>query len=123
MPPKVRITKEDILTTSIEMVREKGAEVLNARAIAAHMGCSTQPIFSNYASMDELKQDVMQQAYNLYLHFLEKEAENNQYPKYKASGMGYIRFVSILLRNFSFCCDCCYEFSLVHFMFLRKNFL
>ena len=92
MPPKVRITKEDIVTASVNMVREQSVEVLNARAIAAHMGCSTQPIFSNYASMDELKQDVMQQAYNLYLHFLEKEAENNQYPKYKASGMGYIRF-------------------------------
>lgn len=92
MPPKVRITKEDILTTSIEMVREKGAEVLNARAIAAHMGCSTQPIFSNYSSMDELKQDVMNNAYDLYMNFLKTETESNQYPPYKATGMGYIRF-------------------------------
>ena len=92
MPPKVRVTKEDILTTSIEMVREKGADVLNARAIAAHMGCSTQPIFSNYVSMDELKQDVMNNAYSLYMNFLKQETESNQYPPYKATGMGYIRF-------------------------------
>ena len=65
MPPKVKVTKEDIITASIDMVREKGTDILNARAIAAHMGCSTQPIFSNYASMDELKQDVMNNAYDL----------------------------------------------------------
>lgn len=92
MPPKVRVTKEDIITTSIEIVREKGVDVLNARSIAAHIGCSTQPIFSNYASMDELKQDIMKKAYNLYMNFLKQEAESNKYPPYKASGMGYIRF-------------------------------
>lgn len=92
MPPRVRVTKEDIITASVEMVREKGVDVLNARAIAAHMGCSTQPIFSNYVSMDELKQDVMKHAYNLYMNFLKRETESNQYPPYKATGMGYIRF-------------------------------
>ena len=92
MPPKVKVTTEDIITASIEKVREKGAEVLNARAIAAHMGCSTQPIFSNYVSMDELKQDVMKKAYSLYMDFLKRETERNQYPPYKATGMGYIRF-------------------------------
>lgn len=92
MPPKVRVTKEDIITVSVNMVREKGVDVLNARAIAAHMGCSTQPIFSNYVSMDELKQDVMKHAYKLYMNFLKEETESNQYPPYKATGMGYIRF-------------------------------
>lgn len=92
MPPKVKVTKEDIIAASIEMVREKGADVLNARAIAAHMGCSTQPIFSNYVCMDELKLDVLNHAYSVYMYFLKREIESNQYPPYKASGMGYIRF-------------------------------
>ena len=92
MPPKARVTKEDIVTAAIDMVRENGKDVLNARAIAAYMGCSTQPIFSNYISMDELKRDVMNNAYNLYMNFLRRETESNQYPPYKAAGMGYIRF-------------------------------
>ena len=92
MPPKVKVTKADIIGTSIDMVREKGVEALNARAIAARMRCSTQPIFSNYASMEELKQDVISNAYNLYMSFLKQETESNQYPPYKAAGMGYIRF-------------------------------
>lgn len=92
MPPKVKVTKADIITASIDMVRERGANILNARTIAMHMGCSTQPIFSNYASMEELKQDVMNNAYKLYMNFLKQETETNQYPPYKAAGMGYIRF-------------------------------
>ena len=92
MPPKVKVTKEDIIAASIEMVREKGTDVLNARAIAAHMGCSTQPIFSNYACMDELKLDVLNHAYGIYMNFLKRETQSNQYPPYKAAGMGYIRF-------------------------------
>ena len=49
MPPKVKVSKEDINTAAVEMVRESGAEALNARALAAKLGCSTQPIFSNFS--------------------------------------------------------------------------
>lgn len=92
MPPKVRVTKEDIIQASLNMVREQGVDALNARSLAKYMGCSTQPIFSNYASMDALRQDVMNNAYSLYMNFLKQETESNQYPPYKATGMGYIRF-------------------------------
>ena len=53
MPPKVKISKEDILQTAIELVRKGGEEAVNARAIAGALNCSTQPIFSNFASMEE----------------------------------------------------------------------
>ena len=52
MPPKVRIAKEDIVKTAVELVRKNGAGSINARAIAAELECSTQPIFSNFATMD-----------------------------------------------------------------------
>lgn len=55
MPPKVKVEKDDILKAAIEIVRDNGAGSLNARAVADKLSCSTQPIFSNYASMDELK--------------------------------------------------------------------
>ena len=55
MPPKVRITKEEIIGTCLALVRENGADALNARSIAAALGCSTQPIFSNFSSMEELQ--------------------------------------------------------------------
>lgn len=92
MPPKVKVSKEDVITASLNMVRESGADALNARALATYIGCSTQPIFSNFSSMTELKQEVLRAAENIYMDFLRREMESGQYPPYKASGIGYIRF-------------------------------
>ena len=92
MPPKIKITKEDIISATLNLVREQGEEGLNARSIASKLNCSTQPIFSNFSGLEELQKTVTERAYNLYLEFLEKEANLGKYPKYKAFGMGYIRF-------------------------------
>lgn len=93
MPPRVKITKQDIIETAISLVREHGEGALNARSIALFLGCSTQPIFSNFASMEELQDALIKSAYeDFYLSFLKKEAESEKYPKYKAFGMAYIRF-------------------------------
>lgn len=92
MPPKVKISKEEIVKTALDLVRESGEETLNARAIAAALNCSTQPIFSNFATMEELQKAVSLAAYERYLAFLKREAERGEYPPYKSFGIAYIRF-------------------------------
>lgn len=94
MPPKVRITKEDIIVTTLDLLRENGDTAINARSIAAALNCSTQPIFSNFATMDELQNAVLKAAYDLYYDFLKREVESGKYPKYKSFGMAYIRFAN-----------------------------
>ena len=92
MPPKVKIAKEDIIKASLDLIRESGETTLNARSIASALGCSTQPIFSNFSSMEELEEEVIKAAYALYLDFSQKEIRSEKYPPYKAAGMAYIRF-------------------------------
>ena len=92
MPPKVKVTRDEILQTSIDIVRQSGASSLNARTIATMLRCSTQPIFSNFATMEELRVAVVEQADALYQEYIRRETESGDYPPYKASGMGYIRF-------------------------------
>ena len=92
MPPKVKITKEDIIKTALELLRKEGNGAINARNIASELGCSTQPVFSNFSTMEELHGATIVAAYELYLDFLKKECESGSYPKYKAFGMAYIRF-------------------------------
>lgn len=92
MPPKVKITKEDIIDAAIDLIRESGMDALNARAIAKKLGCSTQPIFSNYATMEELKAEVMRAADAIYQQYIENGMKDPAYPPYKASGIAYIRF-------------------------------
>ncbi len=92
MPPKVRVTKEDILHTAVGIVRTHGAEALNARAVAAVLGCSTQPIFSNFDTMEELRMAVVSEADVLYQEYVYRETQSGEHPPYKAGGMAYIRF-------------------------------
>ena len=92
MPPKVKIAKEEILRVAIDIVRNHGAEALNARTIASLLNCSTQPIFSNFATMDELRLAVVEKADLLCQEYMRQEVESGEYPAYKANGMAYIRF-------------------------------
>lgn len=92
MPPRIKVTRANILTAALEVVRENGAEELNARAIAKKLNCSTQPIFSNYSTMEELRLDVMQAAKQLYQQYIEVGMKDPSYPPYKASGISYIKF-------------------------------
>lgn len=92
MPPKVRIAREEIVKGALTLVRQTGAESLNARNVAAALGCSTQPVFFNFSTMEELKQAVLAEAGAVYDGYLKREAAGGEFPAYKASGMAYIRF-------------------------------
>ena len=107
MPPKVKVTRESIIQTAMNVVRQNGAQALNARTVAAVLGCSTQPIFSNFSTMEELRWAVMQQAHVLYQGYLRKETENGEYPPYKSGGLAYIRFAKEERELFKllFMCD------------------
>ena len=94
MPPKAKITRDEIVDTALELVRACGEDAINARAVAVRLNCSTQPIFSNFATMQELRRAVIESAYKRYLGYLEREAEGGLYPMYKSTGMAYIRFAA-----------------------------
>ena len=107
MPPKVKTKKEDIIKAGIEIIRREGEVSLNARSIARHLDCSTQPIFSNFATMEELQNEIIVSAHKLYMGYLENESRTGEYPKYKSFGMAYIRFAKEEKNLFKmlFMCD------------------
>lgn len=90
MPPSRRIMKEDIVRAGYEIARRDGPDGINARAIAKALGCSVQPIFSNFGDMQALKEAVMEKARSTYHAYME-QGTRDQKP-YKGLGMAYIRF-------------------------------
>ncbi len=94
MPPKLKVTKEDIVKVAVDIARECGEEAINARNIAAVLNCSTQPIFSNFENMEELRLAVVAASEGLFTEYMNREIEKGEYTEYKASGMAYIRFAS-----------------------------
>ena len=92
MPPKVKTTREAIVDAAVSIVRQSGAQALNARMVASALQCSTQPVFSNFATMDELRMAVVAKADALRQEYARREMESGAYPAFKATGMAYIRF-------------------------------
>ena len=107
MAPKAKVSSADIVQTAIEIIRQNGEGAINARSIAASLNCSTQPIFSNFATMEELQAAVALAAYERYSSFLQNEVNCGKYPPYKAYGMAYIRFAKEEKELFKllFMCD------------------
>lgn len=102
MAPKAKVTKDEIIFAAIKLIKENGEQALNARSIAEELACSTQPIFSNFATMKDLRLEIIKKAHALYLKYINREIENNNFPAYKASGMAYIRFASEEKELFKF---------------------
>lgn len=92
MPPKAKTNRQQIIDTAFEMVRENGVESLNARNLARRIGCSTQPLFYNFSTMEKLLASVIYKANEFYHSYVWQAMSETKYPPYKASGMAYIQF-------------------------------
>ncbi|MEG0050202.1 MAG: TetR/AcrR family transcriptional regulator [Clostridia bacterium] len=91
MPPKIKTTRESILSVAMAMVRATGWESMNARDIAKRLGCSTQPIFREFKNMAELKDEVRKMAWETYNCYLQnyQRVEGKQGLSF---GVAYVKF-------------------------------
>lgn len=92
MPPKVKFTREEVIAAALEIVRSGGMAALTARTLASRLGSSPKPVFGLFENMQEVQDEVMRAAFDVYKGFLETEMARGKYPLYKASGMAYIDF-------------------------------
>lgn len=56
MPPKQRITKDILLESALKIAQEQGIAAVTSRSVAKCVGCSIQPVFSQFPTMDKLRQ-------------------------------------------------------------------
>lgn len=102
MPAKKLITKQKILNTAVEIVREGGISALNMRTLAQACKCSTQPIYLSFEGIEDLKTEVAKFVLGIFDDYIKKEIATGNYPEYKAVGMGYIRFAKEEKQLFKF---------------------
>ena len=91
MPPKAKITKEMIINAAYEILRDSGAESINARNIAERLGCSTQPVLYVFKTMDEIREQVYEKADQYHSEYLMQMSESDTNPM-TAIWKNYIRF-------------------------------
>lgn len=77
MPPILKISTEMVVEAALSLADKIGIEGVNCRAVAAEIGCSTQPVFSRFPNMEELKTAVFHLACNRIEEKILSEEENH----------------------------------------------
>ncbi len=91
MARKEQITKEVILNGAFDLLRKQGMEMVTARKLASHIGCSTQPIFRVYENMEALYEDLFNKARDYYENYYTNHKKESAIP-FVDLGMSYIQF-------------------------------
>ena len=93
MPPKARITANMIIEAAFAIVRESGAESLNARTIAEKLGCSTQPVLYQFATVEDVRRATSTYADDFHSQSILQGLEESPMPLLTL-GQNYIRFAA-----------------------------
>lgn len=91
MPKNISISKDSILNTALEIVREKGIDAVSNREIAKKLNCSIRPIYYQFKNSEELMCELNKLMIKYFYDFLTNNM-NDEMPKYKQTGINYIKF-------------------------------
>ncbi len=89
MPRKPKFCKEDIINTGLSLIREHGWKGLTPAALAEALKASTMPIYSHFSSMQELKEELIERAWQLVLQYVSVKKTDNIWVD---QAYGYIKF-------------------------------
>ena len=84
MAPRKRIIKEDILAGAVRVIQHAGPSALSVRNIAGELGCSTQPLYSEFRNVEQLQEELLPYIREKYLL--------GKYSSYKEFGRTFLRF-------------------------------
>ena len=90
MARPVTVTKERILSASLDLVRSGGPSALTARSLCARLGCGANAIFSSFGSIQGVRDAVREEARKLYRKRVGDGFALN--PPFKGFGMAFIWF-------------------------------
>ncbi|MGN1314158.1 MAG: TetR/AcrR family transcriptional regulator [Lachnospiraceae bacterium] len=91
MARKESVTRDYLFETAFQMLKEEGLDHITARKLAARAGCSTQPIFRLYTSMEELWKELFQRGMEYFEEFYNRTPRYDNTP-FVNLGVTYIRF-------------------------------
>ena len=60
--PKIKFTKKDIVKATYEIMKNEGIKNISARKIASKFKGSTAPIYANFSTIEELKEEIIKLA-------------------------------------------------------------
>ena len=79
MARRIEFNKDYILEKSLHFIVDNGINNLNARSLCKYIGCSTQPLFKNFESMDVFKKCLKKYLHDYYDSFINQIVNKEDY--------------------------------------------
>ena len=83
-------SKQTIISTALDIVREKGENALTARNLGSALGCSTSPLFTVCGSFEEIRKEVRHEAAKVFAEYVNGALD--YIPAFKEYGLRLVRF-------------------------------
>lgn len=99
MARKISVTTAQIVEAAFALTGQEGFEGLTARKLAKYMGCSTQPIFRVFQTMDELYDEIYELIVKDFSDYYNGFMKIDETP-FINLGMAYIRYAQIKPKFF-----------------------
>ena len=90
MAPRNKFSRDEMIEKAVQVVRKQGIGALTAKSLANELGVSTQPVFTCFHTIEEVRREVVNAAKILYDDYV-KEGLCSDIP-FLGFGMHYIRF-------------------------------
>lgn len=88
--PRQKITEEMVVQAAFDIAREHGEEQVLVKNIAQRLGCSVQPIYSYCASMDGLRQKLVERTGQFLAAYLAQRADPQN--PFQGVGLAHLSF-------------------------------
>lgn len=92
MAPKPKFTREQIVDTAVDIIRDSDVKSITAQEIARRLGTSTRPVFTYFDTLEALRAAATQRARECYNAYAERGLAT--IPAFKGYAMAYIRFAA-----------------------------
>lgn len=90
MAPRAKYSKEEILETALNIVRERGIFAVTSRELGKVLGTSSRPIFTAFPNMQDLYRNIEHAAKEIYNQYID-EGLKHEYP-FMGVGLQFIQF-------------------------------
>lgn len=70
-------TRQQIIDTAFDLIRQEGRQAVSARSLADKIGCSTMPIYSHIHSIGDLEEELLKKAMEYMQEFQRRSYSDN----------------------------------------------
>lgn len=99
MPPKAKVTKNNIIEAALTIAEKEGFSSITARSVAKELGCSVAPIYVNFETMDQLMEALMKKIASLSDELLAKQKGEDYFERIGKASLAFARRYPVIFRE------------------------